>query len=1353
MDIFEIEKLSESIYSFFKDGKFGTRFVFYTPESLATSNNAIASVVETRFRDIEQRIEQSRKGSSERRELENQRDELQESKNLVDAPVTNEREVKDAIERIGLVNKQLEKISKDGVSAQNVMMMNTYRAFLDDATVEKIDKMFSRLQTSFQVGDVLERGGNVIHTEDKFKAKQMCDKRDKETKLEKIRAEVLRNAEHNAFEVEDPKLDADLKAGKISKKKYSKEHSKILKGLDKVKKSIADDTFMTGEELDSALKDVDGMTEKEKKIYIDSKAFEIKFNDIMSRYSEKAKGSLLGNEISKIQSTLIEVRNYRGLALHEYIQGRLANIRKIYEERGWPVEDLDLLDKGLRDKSNYLQDPDSIKALLKQIKHLELRSGAITKTEKLMLTPEIKDKLGYVEQEFSHFDINSKKATAIAHLIPKTEGESVVYSAKMQGVQNLANHRQFLADLKSSINSINQQERIHATSALDSVYKILRRAEADKATRIIKGLAIATTMDKMLKIVKVSAGEHIEIIKSSNEFKEKYGSYTEGGMVFYRRGDEWKVIIDGERMSAPGADPVKFKEQMIHEMHHVEFDYDEDISTTEVIKFTSNKMWPEVKSAFVNKAKLKMPPDYKGPAKTEFTEDDWKDADVVSELYAMEDTIKNHVATQVGKKTPFDDLVLAVTTAGLLPAVKIAGFEGSDEGVVRGAEMGDEPGIEPDTEQDKDYQKIGDVASSSDETTDDFKAKTLIDRIEAMRKTGYVDQVPYAAEILKIIEDVCKGNPSSEYLEDADETVSEVEGEVKQYSQKHPKGSGNPLQNVWNNTTFVSLNDFVQLGKNIYEFYSRRTKRRADDHAARLGTAFFTNIPFLKELAMDSSANQEKAEAEYVNEWKGRLESKDACVLLDMIDKMGEQIMPPDKDQLKAILRILADKGRIDWRRPGLWKVLNKLQSTEKFMPNDQFLMQNPDALNQRLMSAMGVMWDYDEFQSLLNKNEGSYDSKKEEYIKTYDKMSGQLDARLNDILQQYRNGSEADPTEYEGILEYAILKGKSHQESVFFYLISGMACGLLSADRGIHLDKHLNLFPPLDWFTEMTPPPTQQWFENLSNTYFKEEYRTGKKREDGTSDFQTFYWTVVLNNEDVIQRVEKTAAPDAWDHDWSRGIAAVGGPDTVNRFLAGRSSQKALRPTAAANQTAGLLQWFDENARKPGSHWDNNVGNQIAGIAMFDGIMENVAYSDNITYTRKEAIVGGKPVREGKVGHHGNKNAEWHWRKLQQILDIIDPVLFGMLRNKQMRDEGSDNDMDGKRGVAHAERIKSYLSTTYGGSSNFDNAINDITAMNDIFAGFAVIINEVVKQRSDRLEAVRDLLVDRRTGRVRNVA
>ena len=422
-------------------------------------------------------------------------------------------------------------------------------------------------------------------------------------------------------------------------------------------------------------------------------------------------------------------------------------------------------------------------------------------------------------------------------------------------------------------------------------------------------------------------------------------------------------------------------------------------------------------------------------------------------------------------------------------------------------------------------------------------------------------------------------------------------------------------------------------------------------------------------------------------------------------------------------------------------------------MENDQFLLQNPDALNQELMSAMGVLWDYDEFQSLLNKNESAYDSKKNEYIATYDKMSGQLDARLADMLQQHKSGNEADPAEYEAILEYAIQKGKSHQENVFFHLIAGMACGLLSADRGIHLDKHLNLFPPLDWFTFIDPPATQQWFENIANTYFKEEYQDGLKRKDGTSEFQTFYWTVILNNKDVIQRTEKAAAPDAWDHDWSRGIAAVGGPDTVNRFLAGRSSQKALRPTAAANQAAGLIQWFDENARNPGSHWDTHVSNQIAGIAMYDGIMENVAFSDNITYTRKEAVVGGKPAREDGNGHHGDKNAEWHWRKMQQILDIIDPTLFGMLRDKQNRDEGSENDMDGKRGVAHANRIREYLLATYGGNSDFEDTVNGITAINDVFTGFATIINEVVKQRSGRLEAVRDLLVDRKTGKVRNAA
>lgn len=1350
MNLFGSNTFPGLVSSYFKYNIFGYRFVFYTPESLAVSNDVISGVTRDKQRELFARITKANEGSIEKLELERQRDEINESLELIKAPIISDIDAGKSIEEIDLANKWLKSISKNGVRAQDILQLDKYRHFFDDNTVASLNKMFSYLQTSFEVSDVLGRD-NAVRDQERFEAKRQLTEKERVYKLEKVRSEYLKKIENNSFELLDVKKK-ELKTGKISYEKFLSVRSNILSGIEEMKKSIVEDKFMTEKDFIREIESTSGMSDNEKKVFLESKLFEIRSKKSINLLADKSKRYLSGTELGKIQSALAEVRNYRGLAIHNYIQTRIADLRKIFNERKWLTQDLDLLENGLRDNSYYLQNPDSIKILLKQIKGLEQKTGLIAQKEEQLLMPELHEKLKYINQEFSHFTLNPEKAAAIISLIPTPNGKSAIYSAKIKGVNDLQNHTQFLIDLKSSINSSDEQEKLQASDTLDSIYKILRRTEAGKATRVIKGLAVSETMEEMMDCVKRNAGEHVEMVKTTKEFRAKYGNYTQGGMVFYRRGDEWKVIVDEERANNPQTDPLKFKEEMIHEMHHVEFDYDEDRMNEETGRFTSNKMWKEIKAAFVNKAKTKMPPDYKESSKSEYSVDDWKDSDVVNELYAMQDTIRNHIPIQVGTKTPFDDLVSTITTAGLLPAVKIAGFEGSDDSIVRGSEMGDEPGIEPDTEHDKSYQKINDETLSPDDITNKFHTKTITDRIEAMRKTGHVDNISDADEILKIVENKCKDNPSTEYLESADVTIKEVEGAIKQYSQKHPNSSGNPLRDVWNNTAFCSINDFVQLGKNVYEFYSRRMKRRTEDHAARLGESFFTHIPFLKELAMDASANQEKAEDEYVNEWKGRLEHKDAWMLLDMIDRMGEQVLP-DKDQFKAILRILADKGRIDWRRPSLWKVLNKLQSTEKFMENDQFLMQNPDALNQKLMSAMGVMWDYDEFQQLMNKNESSYDSKKNEYISTYDKMSGQLDSRLYDMLEQFKNGNESDPTEYEAILEYAIKNGKSHLENVFFYLVSGMACGLLSADRGIHLDKHLTLFPSLDWFTSIDPPPTQQWFENIVNTYFKDEYNEGKKRKDGTSEFQTFYWTIVLNNKDVIQRTEKSAAPDAWDHDWSRGIAAIGGPDTVDRFLAGGSGRKALRPTAAANQAAGLLQWFDENSRQPGSHWDKHITEQIAGIAMFDGIMENVANSDNKTYTRKEAIIG-KHAREGAIGHHGDKTAEWHWRKLQQILDIIDPVLFGMLRDKQARDEAfGETDKDGKRGIKHANTIKTYLQANYGSDSNFNEVLSDITEINDVFKNLQPIINVVVRANSDKMNMIRDLLIDKSSGKVKNAA
>ncbi|MBN2087827.1 hypothetical protein JW758_05790 [Candidatus Peregrinibacteria bacterium] len=1354
MDIFRKNKLSVCSYFEFNHVLFSNRMLFYTPESLEHSNNAIDSAITSKRNDVIARMNSAKRNSKEWHELNTTLDEINTSRDLIESPVTDERSANSAIEEIDLSNAWLANISKSGVRAQDVLTIARYKHFFDDATTARFNQMFTQLQTSFNVSDVLRTNNTFVPDNIQSQAERMVDKKDTEVKLEKIREQKLSEYE-TQFQIDLKSLKTKYDSNDIDFAKYSNERSKLIKQRQDFIESLQRDDFIDPTELTKLLKETNGMTDSDRQKYLDSVLYKLQHKEKMNLLTEKSKGFLSGTEIDKIKSVLVEVRRYRGLALHEHIQGRLDGIRKIYEEHSWPAQDLDLLEKGLRDKSEYLQDPDSIKSVLDAIKKLEFRTNAIVKKEARLQTPENKEKLSYLEREFAKFTINPEKASLIAKLIPNPNEGSVIYLKKAQGVANLAEYQQFLSDLKADANSANQQERFDASVTIDEVYTLLRRAEADKATRIINGLSVCTTTEEMMKFVMDNASDHVELIKTTTEFNSKYGDYTSGGMVFYRRGEEWKVIINEQKMNDPGTDPEKFKEQMIHEMHHVEYDYNQDITDSEYARFTNNKKWIDIKQAFIDKANAnptpKMPPTFKGNPKSAYTIKDWEDADVVSELYAMQETMANHSIAETPNQTPFDKLVSLVASAGLLaeinkPNAKISGFEGKDDAVIRGAE--DDGGSSP--KQTNGTSVASQVASSADETTNDFKTSNILNRIKAIRETGVIGNIPDAAEILKVVEDKCNDNPSDTYLESAEGAIGKVEDAIKDYTAKNPKGSDNPIRDLWNGTTFLSIDDIVQLGKFTYEFYQRRHKRRTEDHAAKLGEALFSNIPFLKELGMDASANKEKAEAEYVNEWKGRLENKDAWVLLSMIDKMGNQPLP-DKDQLKAILRILSEKGRIDWTQPGLWKTLNKLQAGEKFDLGDQFLLQNPDALNQKIMAAMGEMWDFDEFQQLLNKNESSYSSKKEDYMKTYDKLQGRLDSRLYELLSLHRNDGNADPAEFEAILEYAIKNGKSHQENVFFYLISGMASGLLAADRGIHLDKHLNLFPPLDWFTFLKPPPTQQWFENLCNTYFKDEYKNGKKQATGTGgEFQNFYWTVILNNKDVIERTQKSAKPDAWDHDWSRGISVNGGADTCDRFLSGGSGQKQTRPTAVANAMGGIIQWLEENAKKPGKHWDDNIADHIAWMAMADGIMENVAYSDNKTYTRKEALQGGKPVREGSVGYHGNQSAEWHWRKMQDILDVIDPVLFGYLRNKEMRDEPSNNDKDGKKGVAITNRILTHLKTNYSGDKDLDDTITGINSIDDVFKNLAVIINAVVKANPGKMEQVRNMLVDPKTGQVR---
>ena len=863
--------------------------------------------------------------------------------------------------------------------------------------------------------------------------------------------------------------------------------------------------------------------------------------------------------------------------------------------------------------------------------------------------------------------------------------------------------------------------------------RIAEDADAKKAHQTIQALEGAGSADEIKASLESNLGtQHLEFVPH-DLFEGEYRQYTEKGhMVFYERGDEWKIILDESALQ--GTESVaELKKQLTHELLHLEFEKGKDIKDQirkELVE-GNPEQWQNIRAAFIKMADStgKQPPHG----------EKWEDDDILSELYAMQNEMGQIWSKGDSPTDKLNNLLVGAGAGKVLGNMseKIQGYEDDSIEKIRGYESGVEAG-----EQFKEpTASTTQVETQSKSEATYLKNKENIDhiksRIKELKKSEYLELVPDASALLSAMSDYTEGTESlnDDVRRNADSDIlieeigrrnkkvsgdlNEIEDLVGKAARKAPNNEIGLFRKLWLNTSFMSMEDFVQLGIDAYEFFQRRHKRKNADHAAQLGMALFSG----SDLGREAKARQQKAEAEEVNEWKSRYENLDAWELYDELHSLAQTLLP-NADQLKAILRILSDKGRLDWRNEDLWIALNKLQAAVVLKPGDQILLHNPILLRQRLHRAMGEIYDYDEFTSLERGNESAYESEKGKFDAVHDRTQDKLTDRLDQLLARAREDEQIDPILYESIIEYCIKNGKSYAENVMFHLIVGMAEGLLAPDRGLALGKHLNLWPPIDWFSSRQPPYSTADWKWLCESNFKESFEKGSITVDGGADFKNWFWTEVQNTPAVVDRVKKSVGERGWDHDWGRSIACLGDADTAKRFLAGRSGQQETKATAVGNAYVGAVQWLEENAKNPQFASKENFARMAGWVAMAEGVLDGTAYNrkeSDISTRQNESMNSAKP-REGGVGNHGDLTTKQHRDITLDFLYMIDGDFFGILSGQECRDEEKKKELGLQAAGYLAQRYPSLAAE-----------MADIQTIDQIYDRLDMIISTMFGQMSEQ--------------------
>lgn len=306
-----------------------------------------------------------------------------------------------------------------------------------------------------------------------------------------------------------------------------------------------------------------------------------------------------------------------------------------------------------------------------------------------------------------------------------------------------------------------------------------------------------------------------------------------------------------------------------------------------------------------------------------------------------------------------------------------------------------------------------------------------------------------------------------------------------------PKTLPSSVHDRW---AFISINDVVKFVKDTMEDFKSIYKRAHDREMKDAGETLtkwmggvgkatgtlpfwgFGSEKYLTGVKQYHVRRYAGEEVEAVEKWKKAMENEDSHAILHILE--GSK----NRDQIKACLELLSDRGEMDWNDEGIWGVLSRISGYR--MPIEA--CRRDDVLRDTWLRKMITeIWnDKEKYYHWRATNDSKIDSGKKSFERNVDQLSNVagdgMGAELERQLRLYREWKydtevrhihRPFPTEvkshlYEEVLEYAIVRGKMSMEQKFYYLVQGVAYGLLSIDRlRVLAGTHLSIFPLIDYF------------------------------------------------------------------------------------------------------------------------------------------------------------------------------------------------------------------------------------------------------------------------------------------------
>jgi hypothetical protein len=406
--------------------------------------------------------------------------------------------------------------------------------------------------------------------------------------------------------------------------------------------------------------------------------------------------------------------------------------------------------------------------------------------------------------------------------------------------------------------------------------------------------------------------------------------------------------------------------------------------------------------------------------------------------------------------------------------------------------------------------------------------------------------------------------------------------------------SASYLKKLWAETYFMRPDDLWEMGKIFVDYWKRRYGRKQKTRIGTLGENAFPGL-----YGSEYKRVKQASENEHVNNFK---ESYSNFGVDELKNKM---YATKDKDELKAVIEVLAEKGQIKWEDKKMWETFNRIAQGSPCWVREKTYLDDIEKI-------VDSFWGRDSFREYRNKNDSSYNSVREAFqdnakrLENDPQKNGGLRGALKSLMFKHLRGDYVNPAEYESYLYFAIKAGKLSFENKLYFLIMGLgAVGpsgmpLLSIDRVASVEGDLlNNFPILDYFVD---PNTQKYDEQgrpkrnrttgepekgrPDMNFYKRLVRlycapNGDLRnihkadecENGT-EFDDFSDRVIMWNEYARIRLEDKAASEVarWDHDDFHKFAPILNDETIEQLTKLRGGAQAQASIAGLrNAYTGL--------------------------------------------------------------------------------------------------------------------------------------------------------------------------------------